>query len=298
MFYDVAGSRLYERITELPEYYPTRAEREILETYADEIVARAAGRAGAPADLPETVVELGAGSASKTEVVLRALLRRRATCLYVPIDISRAALDDAERRLAAALPNVRVLSLATTHERAVEALSDVPAPSLLLFIGSSVGNLEDAEASRLLGHYRVALGPKTTLLLGTDLPKSPAVLVQAYDDAAGVTAAFNKNVLTRINRELGGHFDLERFQHVAVWNEAESRVEMHLRSRSRQSVEVDALGLTVRFEDGETIHTESSIKYTLPRAEGILESAGFGLEQTFYDSGRRFAVHLARAYPR
>jgi L-histidine N-alpha-methyltransferase len=185
-----------------------------------------------------------------------------------------------------------------THEYAVHAMHDVPRPALLLFIGSSVGNFEDVEASGLLASFGRALGPDTTVLLGTDIPKSPAVLVRAYDDGAGVTAAFNKNVLTRINRELGGHFSLERFQHVASWNETESRIEMHLRSSVAHAVPIDALGLTVRFDAGETIHTESSIKYTVPRAERILRSAGFLLEQTFYDSERRFAVHLARGRPR
>ncbi len=288
LFYDEHGSALYERITELPEYYPTRAEREIFESHAHEIVAKA--REGWDADLH--VIELGAGSASKTEVLLRALLEVQATCDYTPVDVSSSALDDAERRLRRSLPDVRVRPLAMTHARAFAVLRDVPPRQLVLFIGSSVGNLEDAEASQLLGDLRRALGPQTTVLLGTDLRKSPEILVPAYDDADGVTAAFNKNVLTRINRELGGHFDLSLFRHVACWNDAASRIEMHLESRRRQEVRIDALELTVTFRAGETIHTESSVKYTLERVDDVLRVAGFARARSFFDRERRFATHL------
>ena len=291
LFYDPAGSELYELITELPEYYLTRAEREILDTHADAIVARAAERAKAPL----SVVELGAGTASKTEALLRGVLRRQPTCLYVPIDVSSAAIEQAERRLHVHLPAVRVRPLVMTHEQALRSLCDIEPPQLVMFIGSSVGNLEDHEASNLLRGLREALGPQASLLLGTDLRKSANLLLPAYDDAAGVTAAFNKNLLVRINRELGGRFDLDRFRHVARWNDAESRIEMHLASTVRQDVTIERLGLHVRFDAGETIHTESSIKYSLPRVERLLRGGGFCLETTFYDGERRFAVHLATA---
>jgi L-histidine N-alpha-methyltransferase len=292
LFYDDEGSALYERITELPEYYLTRAEREILEAHATEIVALAAdGLDGAL-----TIVELGAGSASKTEVLLRALVARQGHGSYVPIDVSPAAIDHARRRLGAVLPEVRVTPLITTHEEALRTLKRHAGPgSLVLFIGSSVGNFEDHEASAILRGVGDALGPGTCLLLGTDLRKSPDVLVRAYDDDAGVTAAFNKNLLRRINRELGGHFDLERFRHVARWNEAASRIEMHLESTVMQEVAIDRLLLCPRFEAGETIHTESSIKYDLPRVRALLGIAGFRLDHTFHDQARRFALHLARA---
>lgn len=291
LFYDAAGSDLYERITELPEYYLTRAEREILEANADAIVARAAEKAKGAL----RIVELGAGTASKTEALLRAVLRRQKDCLYVPIDVSQAAIDEAERRLHAELPAVRVRPLVTTHEQALRSLCDIDPPQLVLFIGSSVGNLEDDAASALLRGLRDALGPGSSLLLGTDLQKSPELLLPAYDDAAGVTAAFNKNLLTRINRELGGRFDLDRFRHVARWNDAASRIEMHLVSAARQDVTIDQLDLRVRFDAGETIHTESSIKYSVPRVERLFTAGGFRLETTFYDAQRRFAVHLAAA---
>jgi L-histidine N-alpha-methyltransferase len=291
LFYDAMGSQLYERITELPEYYLTRAERSIFEVHADSFVQHAGGSGGRPL----TVVELGAGSAAKTELVLRAVLRRQPRCLYVPIDVSLTAVEDARARLAGALPAVRVRPLVMTHEEAVRGLKGTPAPQLLMFIGSSVGNFEDEEASRLLGGIRHALGPDAVLLLGTDLRKRPDVLIRAYDDAAGVTAAFNKNLLARINRELGGHFDLARWKHVARWNDAASRIEMHLESTVRQEVPIDALGLRVAFEAGETIHTESSIKYDVPRVDRLLEAAGFHRDETYYDDAKRFAVHLARS---
>jgi L-histidine Nalpha-methyltransferase len=288
LFYDATGSDLYERITLLPEYYLTRAEREILDANADTIVARAAERAKGAL----RVVELGAGTASKTEALLRAVLRRQKECLYVPIDVSQAAIDQAEQRLRAALPAVRVRPLVMTHEHALRSLSDIDPPQLVLFIGSSVGNLEDSEASNLLRGLREALGSGSSLLLGTDLRKSADLLLPAYDDAAGVTAAFNKNLLTRINRELGGRFDLDRFRHVARWNDVASRIEMHLVSTVRQDISIEELDLRVRFDAGETIHTESSIKYSLARVERLFAAGGFHLESTFYDAQRRFAVHL------
>jgi dimethylhistidine N-methyltransferase len=291
LFYDAAGSHLYELITELPEYYLTRAEREILEAHAEAFVARAAERAEGAL----SVVELGAGTASKTEAILRAVLRRQPGCLYVPIDISRAAIEQAEVRLHAELPAVRVRPLVMTHEEAFRHLCDLEPPQLVLFIGSSVGNLEDGEASTLLLGLRAALGPRASLLLGTDLRKSADLLLPAYDDASGVTAAFNKNLLGRINRELGGRFDPDRFRHIVRWNDAESRIEMHLGSTVRQDVAVEHLGLRVRFDAGETIHTESSIKYSLPRVQRLLTAGGFRLETTFYDGPGRFAVHLASA---
>lgn len=289
LFYDGVGSRLYDLITELPEYYLTRAEREILEANAHIIVARAAERTKGAL----SVVEFGAGSASKTQVLLRAVLQRQKRCLYVPIDVSQAALEQAERRLHSELPDVLVRPLVMTHDEALRRLCDVEPPQLVLFIGSSVGNFEDEEASVLLRGFREALGPGASLVLGTDLRKSADLLLPAYDDAAGVTAAFNKNLLVRINRELGGRFDLDRFRHLARWNDAASRIEMHLQSTVRQDVAVEQLGLCIRFDAEETIHTESSVKYTQPRVDRLLTSGGFRPEATFYDGARRFAVHLA-----
>jgi len=295
LFYDEEGSRLYERITELPEYYLTRAERSIFAEHADELVGLALG--GAEAGRPLTVIELGAGSASKTELVLEAVLRRQPTCLYIPIDVSRAALEGAERRLAASLPAVRVRGIVAPHQQALPELAKIEGPALALFIGSSIGNLDDREAEGLLRGLRRALGRRASLLLGTDLRKAPEILIPAYDDAAGVTAAFNRNVLVRINRELGGHFEPARFRHLARWNEARSRIEMHLESANDQSVPIDSLGIVVHFRRGETIHTESSVKYDLPHVGRLLEAGGFSPPSVYLDRERRFAVHLARVAP-
>jgi L-histidine N-alpha-methyltransferase len=291
LFYDEAGSRLYERITELPEYYLTRAEREIFVAHAAEIVDRVAKSAGGPLG----VIELGAGSASKTEILLRAVLARHGRGLYVPIDVSMTALAEAATRLRASMPRLSVRPLAMTHAESLRVIADVAPPRLVLFIGSSVGNLPDDEASALLRRTRDALPGETWLLLGTDLRTSPDVHREAYDDSAGVTAAFNKNILTRINHDLGGHFDVDRFRHVARWNEAASCVEMHLESLGAQKVALDRLDLCVRFDAGETIHTESSAKYDQPRVDRLLTAAGFRIETTYHDAARRFALHLARS---
>jgi L-histidine Nalpha-methyltransferase len=291
LFYDDAGSRLFERITQLPEYYPTRAECEILHARAGDIMARARSLGG---NGPLGIVELGAGSASKTEVLLRALLRRQSRCVYVPIDVSAGAIDEARSRLKTSLPRAVVRPLVMTNEQGLRALRGTTGRQLAVFIGSSIGNITDADAKRLLRQVRRTLGWGTALLLGTDLRKSPSVLLPAYDDAVGATAAFNKNVLVRINRELGGHFATERFWHVARWNEAASRVEMHLESTIAQTVAIDDLELSVRFRAGETIHTESSTKYDLPHVERLLAAAGFRLRATYHDDERRFAVHLAK----
>ena len=289
LFYDARGSELYERITELPEYYLTRTERAIFEAHADAMVRAVSAHASAPLQ----VIELGAGSAKKTELVLASVLRAQDQCLYVPIDVSASALRAAQANLARALPRVHVRPVIGDHADAFTHLRGVEAPQLVLFIGSSIGNLRDEDAARLFWQLRRALGTHAWLLLGTDLRKDPATLVAAYDDAAGVTAAFNKNLLARINRELGGHFDLRSFRHVARWNDAESRIEMHLESVIAQRVGIDALGVSVRFEKGETIHTESSVKYDRGRVERVLGAGGFRRRETWMDGEGKFAVHLA-----
>ena len=289
LFYDARGSELYERITELPEYYLTRTERAIFDANADDMVRAVRAHAKGPLQ----VIELGAGSAKKTELVLASVLREQAQCLYVPIDVSPSALRVAQSNLARALPRVHVRPIVGDHAEAFPHLRRVEAPQLVLFIGSSIGNLQDDVAAALFWQLRRALGSNAWLLLGTDLRKDPEVLLAAYDDAAGVTAAFNRNLLVRINRELDGHFDLSSFRHVARWNEAESRIEMHLESAIAQRVAIDALGLSVRFAQGETIHTESSVKYDRERVERILAAGGFRRRETWTDAEGKFAVHLA-----
>jgi L-histidine N-alpha-methyltransferase len=286
LFYDAAGSALFEQITELPEYYLTRTERAILETGAGEILDQAGHGL--------TLIELGAGTASKTRILISALLRRQLRATYYPVDVSAAALRIAEETLAREFPALKVRPLVGDYSRGLAALAATPGPKLVLYIGSSIGNWEPDEAGRLLNGVRRALRPGDALLLGTDLVKDPAVLHAAYNDAAGVTAAFNKNLLARINRELGADFDLSAFRHSAVFNPVASRIEMYLISRQEQTVRIPALRMRVRFAPSERIHTENSYKFTPAMVRNILSAGGFCLERTWTDERGWFGVHLAR----
>ncbi len=290
LLYDERGSALFEKITELPEYYLTRAERAIFDTDAAQIAARAR----ALVTRPLQVLELGAGTATKSQILLHALAERQGPTLYVPADLSYDPLVEASQRLSREEPLLTVRPLLARHEEALSAASELPGSLFVWFLGSSIGNYDDLQATALLQDVRAALGESGLLLLGADLKKSADVLLPAYDDAQGVTAAFNKNLLARINRELGGHFDLESFRHVAVWNEARSRMEMHLESTRAQEVAIDGLDMRVSFAAGERIHTESSHKYDRERLEALFAGAGLARVQTFMDPKERFAVHLAR----
>jgi L-histidine Nalpha-methyltransferase len=284
LFYDRRGSELFEEITALPEYYLTRAEREIFALHGRAIMSLASG------GVPATVVELGAGTACKTQI----LLAVSGVTRYVPVDVSDAALAIARERLGVELPHLVVTPWAASHDDAIPRLAALPGRKVVLFIGSSIGNYDGVEAAKLLAGVRRGLSSGDALVLGTDLRKDPKTLLPAYDDRAGVTAEFNKNMLARINRELGGRFVLERFRHVALWNSARSCVEMHLESAGAQTVDIEALGMTVRFDDHERIHTESSTKYDDAMIDGLLGESGFRRERTFLDEQQRFAVHVAR----
>jgi dimethylhistidine N-methyltransferase len=287
VFYDARGSAIYEEITDLAVYYPTRAETEALLQHADAMVdALGDGR-------PVSVVELGAGTALKSVILLRALHARGATT-FVPVDVSPTALSLACERVAREVPGVQVHAIVSAHEPALAALPPHDGQRLLLFLGSSIGNYEDPAAIALLRHMRHAMRAGDALLLGTDLRKDIPTLLAAYDDPQGVTARFNLNALVRINRELGGHFEVGRFRHQALWNEEASRIEMHLMSLGRQQVRIDALDLVCTFEDGETIHTENSIKYDTAHVDRLLEPAGLVRQASFHDAGHRVAVHLIR----
>lgn len=288
LFYDAAGSALYERITELPEYYPTRTERQILADHADAIVATALADARGPVH----AFELGAGAATKTPLLLAPLARRDAPARFTPIDVSPTALDLAAENLARALPSLPVTPRVDRHLPALAALAAMDGLKLAIFLGSSLGNYDDAGAIDLLARIRAAIEPGGALVLGADRRKSKDILIPAYDDAAGVTAAFNLNLLTRLNRELGADFDLSRFRHVALWNDAESRVEMHLESLVAQTVRLAGLELTVELEEGERIHTESSVKYADAHLDRLLGAAGLVRTRTFTDPEARFGVHV------
>ena len=286
LFYDAAGSALFDQITELPEYYLTRTERSILEAHAPEMIAAAGENL--------EVVELGSGSASKTGILLEAALRRQLRLRYCPIDVSPEALALAESRLREQFQQLQVRAIVGDYTQGIPLLSRNGHRRLALYLGSSIGNFDPTDAIAVLRNLRKQMRSGDALLLGTDLRKSKRVLVPAYDDAQGVTARFNKNVLARINRELGGNFDLDAFRHVAEWNPRESRMEMYLESAARQVVTIPAIPLTVHFDAGERIHTENSYKYTIASVEAILREADFRREQTWKDKRGWFAVHLAR----
>jgi dimethylhistidine N-methyltransferase len=294
LFYDDAGSRLFDAITELPEYYLTRTERDILMAHAAAIIAQAA--AGARL----RVVELGAGSADKTRLLLKAATELQGAVLYEPVDVSASALEGARERIEREIDSVTVTPrvMDYTHGDGSRLhLGPVVAQErrLVVYIGSSIGNFEPHQAAKLLRRVRAGLRTGDGLLLGVDLAKEDSILLAAYDDAAGVTAAFNRNLLVRLNRELDAEFELEAFEHCALWNGARSRIEMHLNSLDAQRVHVGALGLTVDFAAGESIHTENSYKYRPGQAEALLAEAGFRAEATWTDARGWFAVCLGRA---
>lgn len=290
LFYDAAGSRLFEEITRLPEYYLTSLEQSIFFHHAADIVTAAVGLV----EQPLCVVELGAGSASKTLTLLRAVIARQCDTVYLPVDVSKSALELATRNVHAALPQVDVqpICFEFTHERVLR----LPAVGrrLALYIGSSIGNFDPEDAVDLLGWLRTQLQPGDALLLGTDMVKDVAPLLAAYNDRAGVTADFNKNILARLNRELRANFALDAFEHRAIWNASKSRIEMHLDSKRNQMVHVELLHRNFGFKRGESIHTENSYKFSPEQIEEILQKSGYVLEQSWYDDQRWFGVHLAR----
>jgi L-histidine Nalpha-methyltransferase len=290
LFYDQKGSQLFEEITELPEYYVTRTERQILAEHADEIVnAAAAGRY-------LSMIELGAGTATKTGLLLSAAIELQGGVVYHPIDVSESALEEARTRLEAELPEVIVEPIVADYTEGMRQNSAAhTGRKLVLYIGSSIGNFSPADALEILRGVRAQLLPGDCLLLGTDMVKDVDTLLAAYDDAAGVTARFNKNILVRINRELDANFNPRLFRHRARWNEEHSRIEMHLESLLAQKVALRALDTNVRFALGETIHTENSYKFTDDRAVALLTRAGFKLRQQWTDPNHWFTVYLAAA---
>jgi L-histidine N-alpha-methyltransferase len=285
LLYDDAGSALFEEITRLPEYYLTRTERGILGANAAAIL-QAAGD-------PAVMVELGAGSASKTRLLLQAWLALQPRARYVPVDVSPSLAQVADE-LRAELPGLTVSPVSARYPEQLGFLLRLPRPRLVLFLGSSIGNYDRADALDLLTALRASLSPGDGLVLGTDLVKPDSVLVPAYDDRAGVTARFNKNLLHRLNRELGASFDPDDFAHHVRWNTEHCRMELFLRSLTDQLVTIDRLGITVRFARGELLHTENSHKFTVPGVRTLLAEAGFELETTWSDRRRWFALHLAR----
>jgi len=284
-FYDELGSALFEAITFLPEYYLTRAETEILEKFSGSMLAGFDG----PIDL----IEFGSGSARKTKVLIAALLDRQDRVNYRPIDISPSALLESSMALVAEYQGLHVTAYADDY---FDVLSSARLSTsnrvLALFLGSNIGNYEPAAGRALLSAISAAFKPGDALLLGTDLKKSAAMLELAYNDPTGVTAAFNKNLLARINRELGGRFDLDGFEHVARYDAARGAVDSFLVARRGQVVPIDALGFEARFITAETIHTESSYKFAPDDVMRLARDSGFRVEQRWIDCEGLFAVSL------
>jgi L-histidine Nalpha-methyltransferase len=287
-FYDAEGSALFEKITELPEYYPTRAERSILVAAAGEIAAASGAR---------TLVELGSGSSEKTRLLLDALRSAGTLRRYVPVDVSESALVLAGDALAAEYPGLDVHAVVSDFEEHLGLPSEsdgaASGPRLVVFLGSTIGNMVPAQRASFLRRVRSQLRPGDSFLLGTDLVKDPAVLVAAYDDTAGVTAAFNKNVLAVMNAALGADFDLDAFDHVAVWNAEAEWIEMRLRSAASQQVQVPGIGLTVHFGEGEEMRTEVSAKFRRSGVERELAAAGFAMRSWWTDEAGQFGLSLS-----
>ncbi|MFI1936266.1 L-histidine N(alpha)-methyltransferase [Streptomyces purpureus] len=282
-FYDERGSELFEEITRLPEYYPTRAEREIIIARAPLVAAATGAR---------TLVELGSGSSEKTRFLIDALLPELDS--YMPVDVSESALRGAAEVLIADRPGLHVHALVADFTRGL-VLPGTPGPRLVAFLGGTIGNLLPQERAAFLGSVRAMLTPGDSLLLGTDLVKDEETLVAAYDDAAGVTAAFNKNVLSVIDRELGADFDPDDFAHVAVWDAEREWIEMRLRARAEVTVKIPELDLAVQFAAGEEMRTEVSAKFRQDGVRAELAAAQLELTHWWTDTAGRFALSLATA---
>ena len=287
-FYDELGSQLFEAICLLPEYYLTRAENEILQKYSDEIVSSVAGN--------KTLVEMGSGSASKTRLIIEALLRQQHELLFMPVDISASALESSSRILLQSYPQLKIEAYAADYFAGLAELGKKPRTrTLALFLGSNISNFDLEEALRFLRAMRSMLNIGDALLLGADLKKDPAILEAAYNDALGVTSAFNLNVLARINRELNGTFDLRAFRHRAFFNEAMGRIEIYIESLFNQRVRIEKLDLEIEFAAGELIHTENSYKYDMNGIRELAAQTGFEVSRTWLDSQERFSSNLLLA---
>ncbi|HEX5929354.1 MAG TPA: L-histidine N(alpha)-methyltransferase [Solirubrobacterales bacterium] len=288
-FYDDRGSRLFEQITELPEYYPTRAEREVLDERSAEILAAA----GAPG----TLVELGSGSAAKTRHLLDAMRDASTLQTYVPVDISEEITQRTAASLVDEYPGLAVRGLVCDFEQHLERIPDGEGRRLIAFLGGTVGNLYPRQRHAFLERIAALLGPGDHLLLGTDLIKDADRLEAAYNDGAGITAEFNKNVLEVLNRQLGADFELDSFEHVARYDAEAERMDIRLRSLLDQEVRLEELDLEISFAAGEEMRTEISTKFTRERLESVYAGAGLQLRGWFTDSAGDYALSLARRVP-
>lgn len=284
-FYDARGSALFDRITELEEYYPTEAELSILRTHGVSIAASCG------ADLP--VVELGSGSATKARLLLPPFCAQATSSLhYVPIDISRAALEENARTLRTELPRLRITAVVGEYRAGLAHLDDVcTKPRIVCWLGGSIGNMTRGVASDFLALLTPQIGARGSALVGVDLRKSKDVLERAYDDAEGVTAEFNKNLLHRMRKELGAEVDVNGFRHVAEYDVETGRVAMFLESVGTQRICIEDIELDIELEDGERIHTESSFKYSFDEIETVAQAAGLHVEERWLDRDERFSLN-------
>ncbi len=282
LFYDIEGVRLFEAISRLPEYYLTRTETALLARIAPELAALAP-RGG-------TLVEYGASDEAKAMFLLQADPGRISA--YVPVDVAENALSDMAARLRHTMPDLAVHPVCADFNRQVALPAGLDAPRLGFFPGSTIGNLEPDVACTFLRRARAALGDTSWLVVGVDVRKEPDILLPAYDDADGITAAFNLNMLRRLNREAAARFDLRQFSHLAIWNDTESRIEMHLRSTVAQTVQV--AGTRIRFQAGETIHTENSYKHSIAAFQGLAAAAGWVPAAVWTDPDGLFSIHALR----
>ena len=294
-FYDTPGSQLFEQICKLPEYYPTRTERKILTDYARDIISTVAGEV--------ELVELGSGNSSKTRVLIDEILANQPHLHYIPTDISTDFLIESSIALKNEYESLSITAIAAEHSDSIRLLPEgrrlsacrrSSQPRLFLFLGSNIGNFEPEETIRFIGRIRRRMREDDRLLIGFDLVKDYRVLFDAYNDKTGVTAAFNKNLLVRINRELGGNFNLDLFDHYAPFVEEHSRIEMRLISRCAQQVCVERLGQRFDFEEGEYIHTENSYKYTLESFGSLCQAAGMKMQKHYFDEHGWFTVGILR----
>jgi len=284
-FYDARGAELFDRICELPEYYPTRTERSILQDHAEQL----AGATGAA-----ELVELGSGTAAKTRVLLDALHGAGTLRRYIPVDVTEQMVRSCAEELTAEYPGLRVHGVIGDFERHLDRVPAPEGPRLVVFLGGTIGNFPPGSRRRFLRKIARLLGTEDHLLMGTDLVKDPEVLTQAYDDAEGVTAEFNRNLLMVLNRELQADFDPEDFEHIALFDREHEWIEMRLRARRAHTTTVADLGLSVRFEQGEEMRTEISAKFTRDRVRDDLAAAGLELSSWLTDPDELFALSLSR----
>ena len=283
-FYDERGCELFDRITRLPEYYQTRAEAALLRDFAPDIMQRVR---------PGRIVEIGSGTCDKTRILLDAAWRQGGLESFVAFDVSHTLVHDSAVDLVERYPGLRVHGIVGDFSAHIDAIP-ADGEQLVAFLGSTIGNLDDTERAAFFAAVRSRLDASSAFLLGVDLVKDRGVLVSAYDDSAGVTAAFNLNVLAVINRELHADFDLSGFDHVALWNERDHRIEMHLRSRGEQRVTIADAGVRAHLRDGESVRTEISVKFTEEIVRRELAAASMALERWYADDDGRFALALAR----